>query len=255
MAVTVITGASSGLGAALARRYARDGVPLALTGRDVDRLEAVAEECRRAGGQVETQALDVRDRGACEAWLAALDARAGVGRVIANAGLNGGSGPGGEIETAQTALDVVETNLLGALHVTLPCVPLMRARGRGQLAFLSSLAAIAPLPDAPAYSGTKAALVAHGLALREKLRGTGVTVSVVCPGYIRTPMGAGYARGRRPLEMSADEAADRVVRGLAKNLAIVAFPAALALAARGASLLPESLRRFGMAGLKFEMKG
>lgn len=254
MSVTVITGASSGLGAALARRYARDGAALALTARDVGRLAAVAEECRALGATVETEALDVRDREAASAWLARIDARTPVGRVIANAGLHGGTGPSGELEPDDDAYAVIETNLLGALHVALPCIPPMRARGRGQIAFVSSLAAFAPLPDAPAYSGSKAALVAHGLALREKLKGTGVTVNVICPGYVKTPMGDSYAEGFRPFEMSADKAAEHIVRGLARDIDVIEFPKLLAAGARGAGLLPERLRRLGMGGFKFKVK-
>jgi short-subunit dehydrogenase len=250
---TVITGASSGLGAALARRYARDGAPLALVARDAGRLEAVAESCRALGARVETRILDVRDREAARAALDEIDRRTPIGRVIANAGLNGGDAAGG-LESEAVAYAVVETNLLGALHVVLPCIPAMRARGRGQLAFVSSLAAFAPLPDAPAYSGAKAALVAHGLALREKLRGTGVTVNVVCPGYIKTPMGESYAEGWRPLEMSAERAAEHVVRGLARDRDVIEFPKLLAAGARGASLLPEVLRRLGMSGFKFKIR-
>ena len=255
MSVTVITGASSGLGAGLARRYARDGVALALTARDAGRLDAVAGACRVLGARVETKALDVRDRAATRAWLEDLDARTPVERVIANAGLHGGTGPTGELESEDDAYAVIDTNLLGALHVTLPCIAPMRGRGRGQIAFVSSLSAFAPLPDAPAYCGTKAALVAHGLALREKLKGTGVTVNVICPGYVKTPMGDTYAEGFRPFEMSADEAADRIVRGLARDRDVIEFPKLLAAGARGASLLPERLRRLGMGGFKFKLKG
>lgn len=253
MGITVITGASTGLGAAMAALYAARGTAVALTARGADRLEVSAEACRAAGAPaVETVSLDVRDRGAVAAWIADLDARHGIDRVIANAGLNGGD-PAGDLEAEDVAHAVIATNLLGALHATLPCIPLMRARGRGQIAYISSLAAFAPLPDAPAYSGTKAHLVAHGLALREKLRGTGVTVNVVCPGYIKTPMGGDY-QGWRPLEMTPEAAAGHVVRGLERDLAVVAFPTLLAAAARGAALLPETLRRIGMGGFGFSIK-
>ncbi|ACA14891.1 short-chain dehydrogenase/reductase SDR [Methylobacterium sp. 4-46] len=249
MPVILISGASSGIGAALARHYAAPGTTLALNARGAERLEAVAESCRRAGAEVETRALDVRDRAATRAWIEDLAARRGLDLAIANAGVNGGH-PEGGIETEETAFLVIDVNLLGALNVALPCVARMAARGRGQVALISSLAAIAPLPDAPAYSGTKAALLAHGLALREKLAPRGVRMNVVCPGYVRTAMGADY-QGWRPLEMSAEAAARRIARGLARDEAVIAFPAALAAAARGAALLPESLRRLGMRGFRF----
>lgn len=252
MSVTLITGASSGIGAALARHYAEPGTTLILHGRDAPRLEAVAEACRAKGARVETARLDVRDRTAVAAWLQALDAAHPLDRVIVNAAINGGD-PGGDVESIEMAFETVDVNLVGALNVALPCVTLMRARGRGQIALVSSLAAFAPLPDAPSYSGTKAALLAHGLALREKLKPYGVRINVVTPGYVKTAMGGEY-QGWRPLEISAADAAARIARGLARDRDIVAFPWILAAAARGAALLPERLRRLGMSGFSFKIR-
>ncbi|MDR7040649.1 short-subunit dehydrogenase [Methylobacterium sp. BE186] len=252
MSVILITGASSGIGASLARHYAAPGHHLILNARGADRLEAVAESCRARGAAVEIAPLDVRDRSAVSAWLRETDARLPLDLVIVNAGVNGGH-PTGGIETEETAFETVDINLNGALNVALPCVTLMLARGRGQIALVSSLAAYAPLPDAPAYSGTKAALLAHGLALREKIRHTGVRLNVVTPGYVKTPMGGDY-KGWRPFEMSADEAALRIARGLERDLDVVAFPRRLAAAARGAGLLPERLRRLGMHGFRFQIR-
>ncbi|GBU19729.1 MULTISPECIES: SDR family NAD(P)-dependent oxidoreductase [Methylobacterium] len=252
MTVTLITGASSGIGAALARRYAQAEATLVLVARDAARLEAVAAECRALGAAVETERLDVRDRAATRAVIAAVDARHPLDRVIVNAAINGGH-PTGDLETEEVAFETIDINLVGAMNVALPAVTLMSARGRGQIALISSLAAYAPLPDAPAYSGAKAALLAHGLALREKLRARGVKVSVVTPGYVKTPMGGDY-KGWRPMEMSADEAAARIVKGLERDRDVVAFPWLMFHAARGASLLPEALRRLGMHGFRFQIR-
>ncbi|AWN42256.1 SDR family NAD(P)-dependent oxidoreductase [Methylobacterium durans] len=252
MSVILITGASSGIGAALARHYAAPGHHLILNARGADRLEAVARACRDRGATVDVAALDVRDREAVGRWLRDSDALHPLDLVIVNAGVNGGH-PTGGIETEETAFETVDINLNGALNVAMPCVTLMLARGRGQIALVSSLAAYAPLPDAPAYSGTKAALLAHGLALREKIRHRGVRINVVTPGYVKTPMGGDY-KGWRPLEMSADQAAVRIARGLERDLDVIAFPRRLAAAARGAGLLPERLRRLGMHGFRFQIR-
>jgi short-subunit dehydrogenase len=124
-------------------------------------------------------------------------------------------------------------------------LPLMLARGRGQIAVMSSVAGIASLRDAPAYSASKSALLSYGLALRERLHGTGVRVSVLCPGYVTSPMSL-QIRGWKPLEITADRAAERIVKGLARDRAVIAFPAPLVLAARLARLLPTGLRRWAM---------
>lgn len=252
MPCILITGASSGIGAALARHYAGPGATLVLVARDPARLEAVAAACRETGAAVETERLDVRDRAGVRAFLEAADARHPFDLVIVNAAINGGH-PTGGIETEEMAFETADINLGGALNVMLPMVRLMLARGQGQIALMSSLAAFAPLPDAPAYSGAKAALFAHGLALREKVRAQGVKINVVTPGYVKTPMGGDY-KGWRPLEMSAEEAARRIARGLARDQDVVAFPMRLAVLARGAGLLPERLRRLGMHGFRFQIR-
>ncbi|WP_375464489.1 SDR family NAD(P)-dependent oxidoreductase [uncultured Methylobacterium sp.] len=252
MPCILITGASSGIGAALARLYAAPDTHLVLHARDALRLDAVAQACRVRGATVETERLDVRDRDAMRACLQAADARRPLDLVVVNAAINGGH-PSGDLETEETAFETVAINLDGALNVALPCLTLMLARGRGQIALMSSLAAFAPLPDAPAYSGAKAALLAHGLALREKVRARGVKVNVVLPGYVRTPMGGEY-KGWRPFEMSADRAAIHIAAGLARDRDIVAFPTILAILARGAALLPEGLRRRGMHGFRFQVR-
>jgi len=246
----LITGASSGIGAALARRYAAPGTHLILNGRDAPRLEAVAAACREAGAGAEIASLDLRERERVGAWVRALDAAAPLDLVIANAGVNGGH-PQGGLETEATGFETLDINLGGTLNVALPAVTLMAARGAGQIALISSLAAYAPLPDAPAYSGTKAALLAHGLALRAKLKPLGVRLSVVTPGYVRTPMG-GVIKGWRPLEMSADTAARHIVAGLERDRDVIAFPRLLFHRARGAGLLPETLRALGLHGFRFQ---
>ncbi len=235
----VITGASSGIGAALARRLAgRPGAVLGLVGRDESRLAGVAADCRAAGAAVTAATLDVRDRDGLTSWLAGFDAATPVDGVIANAGVSAGSLPGGHPERGTQIYDVFEVNLGGALNAVVPMLPRMRARGRGRIVLVSSLAAFAPLADAAAYSASKAALLTWGLALRQGLRRDGVAVNVVCPGFVTTPMSASV-RGWKPLEITADDAVGRIEAGLARDRAVIAFPWPLALASRLVPLVPE----------------
>jgi short-subunit dehydrogenase len=238
----VITGASSGIGRALAIRYSRAGVTLGLVGRSPSRLQTVAAECRSAGATVETAALDVRQRADVAEWLRAFDSRAPVSLVIANAGMVVGTAGDG-IEPPAASYELLETNLLGALNVIHPILPAMIGRGQGQIALTSSLAAFFPLTDMPSYSASKAALLSYGLALRQSLSAHGIGVSVICPGYVQTEIFKQQS-GAKPFSISADAAARLIVRGLERNRPVIAFPLVFSWVARLGGLLPESIRRW-----------
>jgi short-subunit dehydrogenase len=241
-AAVVITGASSGIGRALALCYARDGTVLGLLGRSSERLETVAEECRRRGATVATHSIDMRARLEMQKWLERFDDSAPIDLLIANAGLMAGTPPGGTIESTAASHELMDVNVLGTLNTIHPVLPRMMARGHGQIAIISSIAAFIPLPDAPSYSASKAALLTYGLALRSALHKSGIGVSVVCPGYVKTPMSE-QETGPQPFSMSADSAAELIVRGLRRNRARIAFPFWFALVTRLGGLLPENLRR------------
>jgi short-subunit dehydrogenase len=217
----LITGASSGIGEALALDYAAPGVTLALSGRDHRRLAAVAEACRAKGAAVEASAVDVTDRAAMERWIAAANARQPLDLVIANAGISGGTGGAGE--GASQTRRIFEINLTGTLNTVLPAIASMRARGRGQIALMSSVVGFRGMPSAPAYSASKAAVRAYGEALRGVLAPAGIRVSVICPGFVRSRITAAN-RFPMPLLMDADRAARIIRRGLARDRARIAFP-------------------------------
>jgi short-subunit dehydrogenase len=250
--VYVITGASSGIGRALAIALARPGIVLALIGRDGARLAETAQACTSRGASTALLRADVRRRDELRTVLLQFDTTHPVECVIANAGISVGTSPNGDIESEDETFDLFETNVGGALGTALPLIPRMRERRRGRIVFLSSIAALAPLPDAAAYSGSKAALLAYGLAMRERLRDEGVKVNVVCPGFVTTPMAARYL-GWKPFELSPEEAASRILRGLARNQAVIAFPWPLAFAARLQQMLPEPLRRVGASAFRFRI--
>ena len=241
----VITGASSGIGEALAVRYARAGAVLGLVGRDRERLERVAERCRAAGSEVHLGLIDVCDRAALASWLQDLDRSSPVDLLIANAGVMTGVPSGEQLEDAEAAYRLMQINVLGMMNTVQPLLPAMVARGHGQIGIMSSVSALSPLPDAPSYSASKAAVLSYGIALRDRIYHTGVRVSVLCPGYITSPM-TSRLRGWKPFEMTPEAAAKRLVAGLARERALVAFPWPLVLLARSSRLLPDKLRRIGM---------
>jgi short-subunit dehydrogenase len=217
----VITGASSGLGAALARHYARTGITLHLQGRNGQRLEAVAEQCRKQYAIVHTRVLDVTDRIGIEQWLTTIDNQQPIDLVIANAGISAGTGGGGE--SADQVKKIFATNIDGVMHSIQPLIPRMVGRKRGQIAIVSSLAGIRALPSSPAYSASKACVRYYGDALRGVLKKEGVGVCVICPGYIRTPM-TDVNNFPMPFLMSAEKAAKIIANGLAAGRSRIAFP-------------------------------
>ncbi len=217
----LITGASSGIGEALARAYAAPGVALALTGRNAERLAAVAEACRLAGATVRAEALDVMAHEHLSAWMAELDAATPLDLVIANAGVSAGTGRG--TETEAQARRIFSINVEGVVNTVMPAVELMRPRGHGQIALVASLAAFRGFPGAPAYCASKAAVRVWGEALRGELHEAGIGVSVICPGYVKTRMTA-VNEFPMPFLMEADTAARLIRRGLARNRARIAFP-------------------------------
>ncbi|HLF58552.1 MAG TPA: SDR family NAD(P)-dependent oxidoreductase [Alphaproteobacteria bacterium] len=237
----VITGASSGIGAALAREYAAPGVTLYLSGRDAGRLDAVATACAGRGGQVRASVLDVADTDAGARWIADCDAATPLDLVVANAGISAGTGGRGIYEESHAMMRrIFDVNVGGTLNIVIPAIARMRARGRGQIAIMSSLISFIGAPGAGAYCASKAAQRLLGESLRLELAGDGVRVSVVCPGFVRTPMTSGN-RFPMPFLMDADKAARIIRRGLAANRARIAFPLPMYLGVLFAAALPPAL--------------
>lgn len=222
----LITGASSGLGASLALCYAAPGVMLFLGGRDRDRLDKIAAECRQKGAIAETAQVDVTDRAAMEQWVLAADDRQNLTLVIANAGISGGTG--GKLgETAEQTRMIFAANLDGVLNCLLPIIPRLRARRSGQIAIMASLAGFRGMPSAPAYAASKAAVKVWGEGVRGWLARDNVGVSVICPGFVATAMTAPN-KFPMPFLLKADQAARIMRAGIDANRARIAFPWPLA---------------------------
>jgi short-subunit dehydrogenase len=239
----VITGASSGIGQALALRYARERAVLGLLGRSSIRLTEVADLCRKLGAVVHTAALDVRARSDMEQWLQNFDSDTPIDILIANAGVMAGRSADADIESSPAGYALMETNVLGVLNSIHPVLPRMVARGRGQIGIVSSIAAFVPLPDAPSYCASKSAVLTYGLALRNAVHESGIGVSVICPGYVVTPM-MQQESGLKPFAIEAERAADLIVRGLQRNRSIIAFPFLFAIVTRLSGLLPSPVLRW-----------
>jgi NADP-dependent 3-hydroxy acid dehydrogenase YdfG len=220
----LITGASSGLGAALALEYARPGNILHLLGRNENRLEEVAGKCRALRANVYIKAIDVTDAKAMDDYIKQADASSPLDLLIANAGISAGTG--GAIEGDEQVRKIFATNIDGVINSVQPVVPLMLARKSGQVAIISSLAGIRALPSSPAYSASKACVRYYGEALRGNLLKHNVQVSVICPGYVITPM-TDVNDFPMPFLMPAQKAAQIIARALKRGRGRIAFPGRL----------------------------
>jgi short-subunit dehydrogenase len=234
----LITGATSGIGAALARLYAGPGVTLALSGRNAGRLEAMAGECRGRGATVKVATVDVTHRAAMAAFVDAADAASPLDLVIANAGISAGFRDPADLDRHVRA--IFATNVEGVFNTVHPALPGMIRRGQGQIAVMSSLAGFRGLAGAAAYAASKAAVRSYGEGLRGKLKSHGVRVSVICPGYVRTPM-TDSNRYAMPFLMDAEKAARIIHRGLARDRGRIAFPWPMYLGAWLLAALPDRL--------------
>ncbi|KVV39704.1 capsular biosynthesis protein [Burkholderia territorii] len=236
----VITGATAGLGRALALAYAAPGAVVGLIGRDAARLDDVAAACRARGAAVERGRLDVCDADAMRTWLDAFDDAHPIDLLIANAGVASTLAHTGDWEELERTSAVIDTNLYGTLHAVLPVIARMRRRRRGHVAMVSSLAALRGMAISPAYCASKAAVKAYGDSVRPVLARDGIRMSIVLPGFVKTAMSDVFP-GEKPFMWSADRAAAHIRRKLQAGRAEIAFPGTLSIGMRLLTLLPALL--------------
>ncbi|CAE6719240.1 SDR family NAD(P)-dependent oxidoreductase [Paraburkholderia haematera] len=246
----VITGASAGLGRALAQAYAAPGVVLGLIGRDGKRLEESASACRAKGAKVEAAQIDVRDDAAMQAWLHQFDDAHPIDLLIANAGAASTLASAQDWEELERTAAIVDTNFYGAMHAALPVIARMRPRRCGQIALISSLAALRGMAISPAYCASKAAIQAYGDSVRPILSRDGIRMSVVLPGFVKTAMSDVFP-GDKPFLWSADKAAQHIQRKLKAGRAEIAFPGLLAFGMRLLPLLPAVMADAILGGLSY----
>lgn len=247
----VISGASSGLGLALAQHYLQQGAQVAACARRADLLQTLSEQFP---GQVTCYPLDVRDAIALQA--AALDfiSRAGVPDiVIANAGVSSGTLTeyAEDIHAFQQVMDI---NVMGVVKTFQPFIAAMRDAGSGTLVGVASVAGFRGLPGAGAYSASKAALISYLESLRVELHGSGVSVVTLCPGYIETPMTAinPYAM---PFILPADKAAQRIARVIKARKSFAVVPWQMGLVGHVLKRLPNWLYNRILSKAKHKPRG
>jgi short-subunit dehydrogenase len=235
----LVTGASSGIGAALARRLAARGVEVWLAARRADALEAEVAAITKAGGRAHVLVLDVSDHAATASRLALLDEETGgIDLVVANAG-------GGKAELlAHTRWTDVratfELNLVGGANTLMAFIPGMLARGHGQLVGISSIAAELPNPRGASYGAAKAGFTYFLESADMELRPRGIPVTIVHPGFVRTPA---HDKTTFPLPfiVELERAAEIIDRGIARGARLVRFPWILSFVSRFTAWLPRAI--------------
>jgi short-subunit dehydrogenase len=234
--VVLITGASSGIGRALAVELGKRGASMGLIARRVDMLEEIVREIELQGSRALALPVDVQDAESVRAAADRLRAELGqIDLLVANAGV-GVTSDAAELNPADVA-GVINVNVIGAANSVAAVVPEMVARGEGQLAVISSLAAYRGLPKSAAYCASKAAVSAFFESLRLDLQPRGVDVTIIHPGFIKTPLTAGR-HAQMPYLMELDEAVQKILGAIEKRKKSYAFPWQLASIVRAGMIMP-----------------
>lgn len=245
----LITGASSGIGAALAAHYAKQPIQnLFICGRNADRLEKVAEKCRRDGLNVHTKILDVTDQKQTADWINECEQIAPLHLVFANAGVSTGE------ETPENVYNTFNTNIFGVLNTITPTIRIYQKRPTEPkiVAITASIAGYHGLPGCPSYSAAKSCVKAYGEALRPRLAREGIQVNVICPGFVRSRI-TDKNTCPMPFFMEAEQAAAVIARRIDQNIGLIAFPWPMRFAAWLVSILPNCLSNLIYSRLPYKV--
>lgn len=248
----LITGASSGIGRALAVYYARNGAKnLFICGRNFERLTEVQNECLQYGASIYPCVIDVTNRSAVKNWISMCNQTAPLHLVIANAGVATLQ------ETDENIYNTFNTNINGVVNSVLPAIEIYRSRDKSEdkrkaIAIISSIAGYHGLPSCPSYSASKACVKAWGEALRLSLKPLKINVSVICPGFVHSRI-TDQNTCPMPFFMEADKAAEIIAKRIEKNVGLIAFPWLMRLAAWLGSVLPNRLSEFIYSKLPYKV--
>ncbi|MBA3256823.1 MAG: SDR family NAD(P)-dependent oxidoreductase [Pyrinomonadaceae bacterium] len=237
--VVMVTGASSGIGRGVAVELSRRGAKLGLVARRTETLQEIVSEFESRGGKALAVPGDVQDALAVRAAADRFREQLGpIDVLIANAGI-GSTNDSAELRASEVA-GVINVNVIGAANSVAAVVPEMVARGRGQLVVISSLAAYRGLPKSAAYCASKAAVSAFFESLRLDLQPRGIAVTIIHPGFIKTPLTAGR-HAQMPFLMELDVAVEKILRAIEKKKKSYAFPWQLASIVRAGMIMPTSM--------------
>ena len=235
--VILLTGASSGIGAALAVELAKRGAILGLLARREDLLQELARKCEAVGGKAKVLVCDVVDAKAVQESADQLRNEFGaIDILIANAGIGGNNSETRNLN-AEAVKKVIDINLIGAVNAVAAVLPPMLEKGIGQLVAISSLAGIRGLPKSAAYSASKAGMTAFFESVRLDVQDRGVSVTIIQPGFIKTPLTAGRA-AKMPFLMELEDSIPHFVNAIEKRVKYAAFPWQLATFVRLGRFFP-----------------
>lgn len=236
----LITGASNGIGEALAKRYADADSRLILLARNTEKLEQVAKACEQKKAIVIIHSIDITKTEDVQKLVSNIDAEYPIDLVICNAGVTSVLDENGKAESWDVITRVVDTNLYGVLATLNPLISELQKRKRGQIAIVSSLAAYYGMPITPIYCASKAALKGYGESLRGWLKQDGIKVSMIYPGFVKSDLSDKFTSDK-PFMISPEKAADIIYKGIEKNKASISFPFPLNFGIWSLSILPSSL--------------
>ncbi len=232
-----LTGASSGIGEALAIAMAKRGATIGLLARRGELLDKLKRQCEKAGGKARVYACDVTDE---DAVLAASDEfYAEFDRIdilIANAGIGGNNAETRALQPLAVK-KVIDINLMGAVNSVHAVLPRMLKKGSGQLVAISSLAGFRGLPRSAAYSASKAGMTAFFESVRLDVKHQGIDVTIIQPGFIKTPLTSGR-EAKMPFLMELDDAIPLFLKAIEKKKRFAAFPWPLATVVRAGKFMP-----------------